>query len=206
VTDMDKSDLLVIRVERDGQTWEREHLFVVRAIRHAALLSSSPDPRPAVTPRRRIGQDVDLSKGRRRRRDGTAAHWPRGRGGPVAQAARSLRHCDPEARTPTGMSGSRSSWDGSGARTRDPRRTARMDFPVNRERPRAFLADMDQWMREGDVVRRRTLLRGSAGKSGTGRKPGPSPGRASSSLPRTWKRLHAFGWWLSTGFAPVFQP
>ena len=34
-----------------------------------------------------------------------------------------------------------------------------MDFTVNRERLRAFLADMDQWMREGDVVRRKTLLR-----------------------------------------------
>jgi hypothetical protein len=34
-----------------------------------------------------------------------------------------------------------------------------VDFAVNRERLRAFLADMDQWMREGDVVRRKTLLR-----------------------------------------------
>ena len=34
-----------------------------------------------------------------------------------------------------------------------------VDFRVNRERLQAFLADMEQWMREGDVVRRKTLLR-----------------------------------------------
>jgi hypothetical protein len=34
-----------------------------------------------------------------------------------------------------------------------------VDFTVNRERLRAFPADMDHWMREGDVVRRKTLLR-----------------------------------------------
>jgi hypothetical protein len=34
-----------------------------------------------------------------------------------------------------------------------------VDFTVNGERLRAFLADMNQWMREGDVVRRKTLLR-----------------------------------------------
>ena len=34
-----------------------------------------------------------------------------------------------------------------------------VDFTVNQERLRTFLADMDRWMREGDVVRRKTLLR-----------------------------------------------
>ena len=34
-----------------------------------------------------------------------------------------------------------------------------VDFRVNRERLQAFLGDMEQWMREGDVVRRKTLLR-----------------------------------------------
>ena len=34
-----------------------------------------------------------------------------------------------------------------------------VDFTVNQERLRTFLGDMERWMREGDVVRRRTLLR-----------------------------------------------
>jgi hypothetical protein len=34
-----------------------------------------------------------------------------------------------------------------------------VDFTENQERLRTFLADMDRWMREGDVVRRKTLLR-----------------------------------------------
>jgi DNA-binding transcriptional MerR regulator len=34
-----------------------------------------------------------------------------------------------------------------------------VDFTVNQERLRTFLTDMDRWMREGDVVRRKTLLR-----------------------------------------------
>ena len=34
-----------------------------------------------------------------------------------------------------------------------------VDFRVNRERLQAFLGDMERWMREGDVVRRKTLLR-----------------------------------------------
>jgi hypothetical protein len=35
-----------------------------------------------------------------------------------------------------------------------------VDFTVNQERLHAFLADMDKWIREEDVVRRKTLLRG----------------------------------------------
>jgi hypothetical protein len=34
-----------------------------------------------------------------------------------------------------------------------------VDFTVNQERLRTFLAHMEHWMREGDVVRRKTLLR-----------------------------------------------
>ena len=34
-----------------------------------------------------------------------------------------------------------------------------MDFQVNTDRLRTFLNDLDAWMREGDVVKRKTLLR-----------------------------------------------
>jgi len=81
-----------------------------------------------------------------------------------------------------------------------------VDFRVNPDRVRAFLDQMDQWMREGDVLRRKTLLREVYQEIRLWPKMGS----------KTWTRKVAVAANLDaltrafvvapTGFEPVFQP
>ena len=70
----------------------------------------------------------------------------------------------------------------------------KIDFRVNTERLRAFLKQMDEWMREGDPVRRKTLLRNVYQEIRLWPKSGRNPGRARYSSPPTWRSLHALLW------------
>ncbi len=79
-----------------------------------------------------------------------------------------------------------------------------VDFTVNRERLRAFLADMDQWMREGDVVRRKTLLREVYQEIRIWPKTGAKPWKRKVFVAANLEALTRF-WMVSpTGFEPVF--
>jgi site-specific DNA recombinase len=81
-----------------------------------------------------------------------------------------------------------------------------VDFTVNRERLRAFLADMDQWMREGDVVRRKTLLREVYQEIRIWPKAGAKPWTRKMFVAANLDALTRFWMVAPTGFEPVFQP
>jgi Resolvase, N terminal domain/Recombinase/Recombinase zinc beta ribbon domain len=79
-----------------------------------------------------------------------------------------------------------------------------VDFTVKRERLRTFLADMDQWMREGDVVRRKTLLREVYQEIRIWPKTATKPWTRKVFVAANLDALTRF-WMVSpTGFEPVF--
>jgi hypothetical protein len=81
-----------------------------------------------------------------------------------------------------------------------------VDFRVNPERLRAFLADMNQWMREGDVVRRKTLLREVYQEIRIWPKGGAKPWTRKVFVAANLDALTRFWVVAPTGFEPVFQP
>jgi len=69
-----------------------------------------------------------------------------------------------------------------------------VDFHVNRERLEAFLGDMERWIREGDIVRRKTLLRKVYREIRLWPKMGRKPCTRKVLAQPTWRRLHALSW------------
>jgi hypothetical protein len=81
-----------------------------------------------------------------------------------------------------------------------------VDFTVNQDRLRAFLADMDKWMREGDVVRRKTLLREFYNEIRIWPKTATKPWTRKVFVAANLEALTRFSMVAPTGFESVFQP
>jgi site-specific DNA recombinase len=81
-----------------------------------------------------------------------------------------------------------------------------VDFTVNQARLRAFLADMERWMREGDVVRRKTLLREVYQEIRIWPKTDSKPWTRKLFVAANLEALTRFWVVAPTGFEPVFQP
>ncbi len=81
-----------------------------------------------------------------------------------------------------------------------------VDFQVNPDRVRAFLDQMEQWMREGDVLRRKTLLREVYQEIRLWPKTGSKSWTRKVSVAANLDALTRAFVVAPTGFEPVFRP